>query len=313
MIRWMGFIILVASFAAHAEEMVRVKSHIVVAPTSSVNLSQLLDLHGVSSEFKKSVQLISLTVAPEQGERLEISGSAVTSLLREVVAAEKVRTGDNVRILVPNQIVVDTVKRAIDEKMVRDELLLAWKPLCTDCELEIRNLSVPKVENIVDWTLKLKPELPKGSFSIPVEITREGAAPLQAWISGLSRVQKKVPVAKRLLSIGERISAQDIGLESVDVTYSIDGSPTLEDLIGRKLRRAVRAADPIWSSYIEREVALRRGDSVRVTSAEGIWEVSMNAVADKDAYVGDTIMLKNPRTNKTLTGVVAAQGEVELK
>jgi flagella basal body P-ring formation protein FlgA len=310
-IRWMFLFIF--SISASAEEMVRVKSHIVVAPTSNVSLAQLLDLSGTSAEFLKSVQAISLTVAPDKGERIEISGSAVTSLLRDVVAAEKIRSAGNVRILVPSQIVVDTVKRTIDEKMVREELLQAWKPLCSDCELEIRNLSIPKVENIVDWSLKLKAELPKGSFAIPVEITREGAAPLQAWINGQTRVQRKIPVAKRLMNIGERITSADVALESVDVTYSIDGTPTLEELVGKKLRRAVRAADPIWSSYIEREVALHRGESVRVSSAEGIWEVSMNAIADKDAFVGDTVSLKNPRTNKILTGVVVAQGEVELK
>lgn len=308
-----SLVLFILSITAHADEMVRVKSHIVVPPASTVTLAQLLDTHAVSQEFQTAIKAITVTVAPEQGERIEISGTAVSGLLREAIAAEKKRSSATVRIMVPSQVVVDTVKRAIDDKMIRDELIQAWKPLCSDCEMEIRNLSIPKVENIVDWTLKLKAELPKGSFSVPVEIIRDNTAPLQAWVSGETRLHRRIPVAKRLLNIGERISAPDIGLEKVDITYSFDGTPTLEDLIGKKLRRAVRASDPIWSSYIEREVALRRGDSVRVVSSEGIWEVSMNAVADKDAFIGDTIMLKNPRTNKTLTGVVAAQGEVELK
>lgn len=310
--RWL-LVLFSLSTMSRAEELVRVKSHVVVPPHSQVAMVQLLDLAGVSSEFVEQVRDLEIATAPAKGERLQITNAAITSLLRPAIAAEKERAKTNVRVQVPNQIVIDTVKRRLEAADVREELLQSWRPLCSDCDLEIRNLTVPRVDNLVDWSLKLRPEMPRGTFSIPVEITREGTGPLPAWINGQLLVKKKVPVATRFLNSGERLQESDIAMERVDVTYATDGLATPSDLIGKKLRQSVRVKDPLWSRLIEPEKAVRRGELVRVSAGNRTWEVAIQMVAEQDAMIGETISLKNPRTQKILMGQVVAQGEVEIR
>ena len=303
---------LVSNFAM-ATEFVRVRSHVVAKPESEVTLSQLLDLAGVSERLKTKSQSIVVSVAPKAGERLEVSNAAVTSLLRPVIAQERGQGLSEVKVLIPNKVVIDTVRRSIEEEEVKEELTTSWRPLCEDCDIEIQNLSLPRVDNILDWTLKLEAKLPKGSFAVPVEIVRENQATLLAWINGSVKIKKRVPVVKRMMQAGERILAADIGYERIDVTHALDGSPTFNDIVGKKLKMSLRVNDPIWASFLEQEKAVKRGDLVRVSSSAGIWEVAMSLTAQSDATVGETVSLKNPRTNKLLTGTVVAQGEVELK
>ena len=49
------------------------------------------------------------------------------------------------------------------------------------------------------------------------------------------------------------------------------------------------------------------------TFGEKNWEVSLSVVAQQDAYIGDIVNLKHPKTNTTLVGQVTGQGEVELR
>jgi flagella basal body P-ring formation protein FlgA len=52
---------------------------------------------------------------------------------------------------------------------------------------------------------------------------------------------------------------------------------------------------------------------VTVKSGEKNWEVSISVIAQQDAFVGDIINLKHPKTNTVLVGKVTGQGEVELR
>ncbi len=298
---------------ANADVMLRVRPHVVVKPNAEVKLSQLIDAQGLSAEGQKHLSEISLSIAPAMGERQELEQAELTSRIRPIVEAEKSHTHSRVHIVIPKTVIIDTLKRDISADQVQVELMQAWQPLCNECKLEIEALSIPKVANIRDWTMKLKAELPKGSFSVPVDIIRENGAPLPAWVSGRLLVKKKVPVATRILNSGERVQKADFAWEYRDTSYAIDGIPTSEDMVGKKVRRALRAGEVLWSGLLEKEKAIRRGDLVTIRSGEKNWEVSLSVIAQQDAYIGDIVNLKHPKTNTVLVGQVIGQGEVELR
>jgi flagella basal body P-ring formation protein FlgA len=64
---------------------------------------------------------------------------------------------------------------------------------------------------------------------------------------------------------------------------------------------------------LERERAIRAGEMVQLRTADGDWEVTVSMVAQQDAFIGDIINLKNPKTNNILMGQVTGRGEVELR
>ncbi len=299
--------------AAGAEALLRVRPHVVVSPNSEVKLSQLIDGQELSSELRAKIETVALSVAPAYGEKQELANASITSILRPLIQEERTRSGKQLHVVIPKTVIIDTVKRDIDAEVVRAELTQAWQPLCTDCQLEIEALSVPKVDNLRDWSLRLKAELPRGSFSLPVDLIRENGSPLPAWVSGRLIVKRKVPVARRALAIGERVVMQDFVWEYRDTSFATDGVPVTEELTGKRMKQGLRVNDVLWRGMLEKERAIRRGDLVQLKSTEGAWEISMGVIAQQDAYIGDVINLKNPRTNNILMGQVTGQGEVELR
>jgi flagella basal body P-ring formation protein FlgA len=305
-------LIAVTAVTTQAQVSLRVRPYAVVSPDTEVRLSQLVDAQGLSPEGQKRLSEIVLSRAPAHGERQEIANAGLTAALRPVLEAERARSV-KVQIVIPKSVTIDTIKREISAEMVTGELIQGWQPLCADCKLEIEGLSLPKVDGIKDWTMKMKAELPRGSFSVPVELIKMNGQALPAWISGRLSVKRKVPVAQRLLGAGERLEAKDIAWEYRDTSFSLDGIPDESELEGKKVKQSVRASDVLWRGNLEKEKAIRRGDLVTVRSADGMWEVSMSVVAQQDAYVGDVVNLKHPRNGSSLVGKVTAQGEVDLR
>jgi flagella basal body P-ring formation protein FlgA len=146
-----------------------------------------------------------------------------------------------------------------------------------------------------------------------VDLIRDNGTLLQAFVSGRLVAKRKVPVALRMIPIGERIEASDVAWEYRDTSYSYDGVPSAEDLVGKRMKQGLRLGDIVFSSLLEKEKAVHRGEMVSVRAGSKGWEVSLNMVAQQDAAVGDTVNLKNPKTNNMLIGEVVGQGEVEIR
>lgn len=299
--------------AAFGEALIRVRPHVVVQPGSDVKLAQLVDAQGLSAEAEAALQGTNMAKAPAYGERHQLAQASLMEVLRPIIQSERGRIRGQVRLLMPKSVTVDTLKRELNAEMVWRELQQVWQPLCADCKLELEGLSLPAIQGVRDWSLKLKAELPRGSFSVPVTIIRADTAPVSAWISGRLVTKRKVPVLARALATGERIQEKDIRWEFRDTSFATDGVPEAADLANRQIRQGMRAGEVLWAGMILKEKAVRRGELVQVRSSEGIWEISMTVVAQQDAYIGDTINLKNPKTNSILVGQVTGQNEVELR
>ncbi|MGE0527348.1 MAG: flagellar basal body P-ring formation chaperone FlgA [Bdellovibrionales bacterium] len=311
-LRFLLPVLLLGEALSATEIFLRVRPHVVVAAESEVRLMHLVDAEGLTPALQKKLSGIRVSRAPAPGERQQLSKAIFMRLLKPIVHEERQR-GSRIRLLLPNEIVVDTLKRQMMPESVTRELIEAWSPLCSECQLEVDGLSLPKVSQVKDWTLKLKPELPRGSFSVPVTLIREDGASVPAWVSGRLITKRRVPVAKRVLAAQERIQAQDFTWELRDTTLSFDGIPTAEELIGKRVRQGLRADAILWRSLLEKEKAIQRGELVQVKSGDEDWEVSLNVIAQQDAYVGDVVSLRNPKTNSVLMGQVVARGEVELR
>lgn len=309
-----GFLLLALTCSqAWSAVMIRVRPHVVVAPDSEVRLAQLMDTQGLSTESQNKIAAVAVSKAPEYGEKQEISSANIVEILREIVQKERARSPESVHLVMPRTVVIDTIKRDLSADLIGAELMEAWQPLCADCKLEIESLSPPAVVGIRDWSLKIKPELPKGSFSIPVEIVRENGSSISAWVNGRLVTKRKVPVSKRMINANERLQASDFTWEYRDTSYALDTIPAKDEIAGKRLKQALRASEILWRNQLEREKAIHRGEVVQLKSGAADWEVSLTVVAQQDGYIGDIINFKNPKTNNVLVGEVVGQDEVVLR
>lgn len=306
-------LISILAYSARADVFIRVRPHVVVSPNSEVTLAQLIHTQGLSKNSQEKIDSTAMSKAPAYGERQELASANLMAVLRPIVQAERILTKKPVHLVMAKNVTIDTLKREITVEGVTEELLQAWQPLCADCKLEIEGLSLPAIQGVRDWNMRIKSDLPRGSFSVQIDIVRLDQAPANAWVSGRLKVKKKVPVSRRSMAMNERVQANDYTWEYRDTSFSTDGVPQGEDIIGRKMKIGVRAGDILWASQLEKEKAVHRGELVQVKSGTGLWEVSMTVVAQQDAVIGDVINLKNPRTNSVLVGQVTGLGEVELR
>jgi len=300
------FLILMFPILTFAKGEIIVRAHSLIQHGSPVVLGDIVDMQGVDEGTKAQLMKLPLSAAPAVGETLEFSMTAISGMLRSALDF-----ADLPHVKIPHQVVIERSSHKWEAANVEKELMQLWQPSCLECKLELSDLTLPAGE-FSNWTLKAKAEMPKGGFSIPVEVRKDGQM-VTLWIQGQLTIRKLVPVAKRVLYFGERIQAADVEWIWRDVTMAQDGVPSSTDVLGRRIKTALRSGDIVFAGNLEREKALRRGEVARVISGHGEWEVSTNAIAQQDAEVGDTVTLKNPRTNRDLTGVVVAKDEVEIR
>jgi flagella basal body P-ring formation protein FlgA len=300
------FAILIFPLMAFAKGEIVVREHNLIHHGSPVVLGDIVDMQGVDEKLRATLIKVPLAAAPAIGESLEFSSTAISGLLRNSLKLE-----DLPHVKIPHRVVIERPSHKWNQANVEKELIQVWQPACPDCRLEFDHLTLPAGE-FDSWKIGATAELPRGTFSVALVVDKEGQS-TTLWLQGQLVVKKLVPVAKRAIYFGERIQAGDVDWTWRDVTMAQDGIPATGDIVGRRVKTSLHVSDIVFAGVLEREKALHRGDVARVISGHGDWEVSVNAVAQQDAEVGDTVTLRNPKTNRDLTGVVVAKDEVEIR
>ncbi len=102
-------------------------------------------------------------------------------------------------------------------------------------------------------------------------------------------------------------------MEEVDITYAKDGLPKPEEIDGQLAARMLQLNQPIFKSDFKRELAINRGQIIRAVSGNESFEITSQAVAEEQGYVGDVIKIKNSESQKTLSGQIVERGVVKVQ
>jgi flagella basal body P-ring formation protein FlgA len=106
-------------------------------------------------------------------------------------------------------------------------------------------------------------------------------------------------VATELILPGRAVTAKQVRLETYDdFPLRNDIARSLDEVIGRVPRRAIRAELPVFRNDLMEPYQVQRGDVVRVTAISGGTELSMEALAQSSGRQGDMISLKNEGSGK---------------
>jgi flagella basal body P-ring formation protein FlgA len=293
---------------ARAEDTLRVRAEASVVAGAPVRLSQLVE----STESLGSLGDTVVRDGLAAGSSDVVSGARLNSWFRPIVSKARAE-GRVLRLGLPPKLIITASTREFTAATIASELIEGWRSQCGACRLEIEGLNLPQVGRVRAWSIKSLPTLPRGPFSVALEIHRDKAAPTVGWVSGRVLVKRRVPVAKRLLPVGERLRDDDFAFEYRDTAQAYDGIPEQKDLTGHKLVRPIANGDVVWKGSIERERAIHRGDLVQLRASDKDWEVSIGVIAPQDAVVGDVLNFKNTRTNATVVGRVTAPGQAEIQ
>lgn len=304
--------------AEEAEGVIHVRPVVEVdGKKADITLGDLIVATGVSRSALDTLKDVRLADIPQPGESRFFTAMGIEQVFRPYLRKIENQNGERISLRVPARVTVVRKSFRLNEHDVIEHITARLKEICSDCEFEITNLSLPVVPpNIPSdstWTLQMRGEVPKGSFSFPLIVNHEAGNKRTYWVSGVLSVRRKVPVASRALQAGERLHPEDFIIQMKDITFSTDVAASEQDLLSSVMARPIGAGQIIWRGALRRDVAVKMGDVVKVTTGSDGWQVTIDGIAQGSAYIGDTLKVKIPRTQKVISGIVAEKGVVEVR
>ncbi len=296
--------------ASQAVQSLVVRAQTYVQSSKDIYLSDIVEMENLSESVRVSLQTVKLANGPRLGERQVLSSESISRLIRKHLS--RLKLPEKMRLKIPSQVIVENHGFSLKSGDVEQRLKKHWATFCRDCEFQIFQMMLPKTKTHIsptEWSLVLDTKTPRGQFSYQVKENGKNIG----WVQGTVKMLKNVPVATRAMHFGERINGQDFEVTLKDVTYAHDSPARTKNLEGRRIKRALRAGDVIWSNTLEKVLAAQQGQPVKMVMGSSDWRLTLQGVAQMNGQVGDTISVKNPQSNKILSGVITKNREVHIQ
>jgi flagella basal body P-ring formation protein FlgA len=300
-----------------AAPVIQVQERVELEMEHDITIGDIADFKGFDENDLGEIRSVRIGEAPSKTESRNFSNVSLSQVFRRYIPKLQQGRSEKIVLMIPTNVVVSRKTFKLEAKSIESELIKQWKLNCPSCEFNfIQPTVVPLVPTSISsdsvWAVRVRPELPRGSFSVPLEINGpEGRK--QYWVSGTVSVYRNVPVAKRTIELGERIQPNDFMVQKRDVTFVTDGVPTEAELNGSVAARAIGAEQVIGHTMLRREQAVKMGESVKVVTGTDGWQISIEGVSQQSAYIGDSVRVKIPRTQKILSGILREKGTVEVQ
>jgi flagella basal body P-ring formation protein FlgA len=116
-------------------------------------------------------------------------------------------------------------------------------------------------------------------------------------------------IATEPLAAGKPVAKEQVRLETYDdFPLRNDTARSLEEVIGRIPRRAVRAGVPVLRSDLAEAFQVERGDTVEVMVVAGAAQLELDAQAEASGRQGEVIPLRNPSSGKLFRARIDRKG-----
>ena len=127
-----------------------------------------------------------------------------------------------------------------------------------------------------------------------------------------ARLAKFVVLAKSIQR-GEIISVDDVILVQRDANPGVGYFRDIDDVVGRKAKRAISINQIIRSRYLEFDYAIQKDQAVIIESKIGPVTVASAGIAIADAQVGELVKVKNKSSGLVVEGVAISEKKIRIK
>jgi flagellar basal body P-ring formation protein FlgA len=175
-----------------------------------------------------------------------------------------------------------------------------------DSRLKLNPCSLPLEMTIQD------PEHQGGNISMQIKCVAQPTWSVH--VAAQVLIYQQVPVAKRELTRGEQISADDITNKIINISEIHQSfTTTIEDIIGKQVKRNLAAGEVFKGQSLESLKVIKRGDLVVLEMLTGQIRVSSSATAMSDGRIGEKIKVKNAQSQRIVMGEVMGEGLVRTQ
>jgi flagella basal body P-ring formation protein FlgA len=292
----------------------------VLTRSASLTLGEILQTEGLPSDVKKELDELSLGTAPKFGERRTFSDRGLSTLLRYHLGLKEKELGrdflSTALISIPREVVVEGAGLDLAEDSLRRKVVERAKELCPTCRVEVLKVDVGPMRPYppsATWDLSLRENKIQNQLSGQILVQDESIPVDRIPIQTELRIFKRVPVLQRGLQMGELITTADVSWTERNLASVNSGSAVPAEMLNARTRRALPAGYVITGNDIQRELTVKRGETVEVHVRNADWNVSMKGVAEDSGRIGDAVRVRNPVTQKRVSAVVIQPGVVEIR
>ena len=112
---------------------------------------------------------------------------------------------------------------------------------------------------------------------------------------------------------GEIIDANDVRLVSRDVNPGVGYFRNIDDVVGRKAKRAINLNQIIRTRHLELDYAIQKDQSVIIESKIDSVTVVSAGVAVGDAQLGELVKVKNKTSGLIVEGVAISEKKIRIR
>lgn len=132
-------------------------------------------------------------------------------------------------------------------------------------------------------------------------------------VSGTYDALVNVPVLTRQLGQTDVIAASDLTFKPMpERQLRKDTITNTEMLIGKSPRALISAQRPIREAEIAMPLVIKKGDTVELSYSTKYMSIKTTGIALENGSVGESIRIKNEKSEKAVSGRVVAAGRVEV-
>jgi flagella basal body P-ring formation protein FlgA len=213
--------------------------------------------------------------------------------------------------------IVETPGRAVPRELVMQRLQAALMAAgaTADAIIEVPELALPMVPPDVTPEVGVEEARIDGAGRFTAVLLIGAGGPTRRLrVAGRAIDTRPVVVAARRLPAGTALAADDVRVERWPVLRArAEHAPDPAPLIGRTLRRALAAGQPVPAAELTALAAVTPGQEVTVTVEATGLSLTLQGVAMGSGAAGDRVTVRNPATGATFPATVLGAGRVRAE
>ncbi|WP_438316381.1 flagellar basal body P-ring formation chaperone FlgA [Candidatus Caldatribacterium sp. SIUC1] len=286
---------------------VRLREEVVVFQ-ETLTLGDIAEVLYPDPRWEKVLRGLSLGALPSQGERVISPQEIYARVVRQGVpgldyiyfsgaSVSRVRRGG---VPVVRETLEDEIRKALQERFPEAERIEVTL-------LEESGITLPTPEFTVVLPETLKPWGVQGA-----DIVAEDGTQRKTVRFALS-IYRPVVRARKDLTARATIGPEDVAVSVEPVSFATEKACTaLEEVLGKPVRKTIRAGDPVVPTALGKDVLIKRGDLVTMVAEYGGIVVTTTGKARGEGTLGDRIVVENTSSRKRVEGIVVDERTVRV-
>lgn len=305
-----------SSVAQQTRFEVLVKEFSSVPTFEPVTLGHIIDTDRfqgfTNSDLSQKIFELSLLPAVSRDKTVTLTSEELAKILRDKFSFQDLQ---RLSIRLPEKISIRAKSGYISSAKISYQIRSSANRICRTCRIRVSDLKIPELdvkEEVLSVQVPAEQIKSGGSFVLPMNVVSSKGTSAY-WVTGKIQFFKAIPVATKMIQIGQKIDNADIEVQELEITNAKDSSPSVNELVGQTLNRLVSVGQPIFYSFVKKIPTAQRGELVKVIVGTESLEIATQANIEQDAFVGDLVKVRHPETKKMMTGRLKEKGLVVVE